>query len=238
MFYFSNWSKYFRGNWRQDSEGRSCSRATFRNCKVVYIYRSPEDALVSLYHLNCPDVYARNRARLGIDAFCRKEVSGWVKNISSYLRAADDGFPVFFVSYERMLEKPAIILGDLLHWLGLEHDSKMAQRAVFNMQFAKLQAMEIERNKTRSPGTERKLFFRRGATGSGQDQLQESTLREISQQTDSLSREADLRLPKQSSAHPEPAIVVGSPPEAKASIQNGKAIRNEESREPKISRWH
>jgi len=195
------------------------------NCRAVYLYRSPEDTLVSLYHLPGRDAYSRSRALHDIDAFCRREVSGWMENISSYMRAADSGFPVFFISYELMLEKPEIVLSDLLRWLGLKHDGDMAQRAVANMQFDKLQAMEIQQNKTRNLANEQKLFFRRGCTGSGRAELQESTLREIQQQTASLMSEANHHRMKQPSEHPVPVMAATDP----------APLRNGEAREPKTT---
>jgi hypothetical protein len=228
-FLFTQLEQMLTGNGRQGFRARSGDRAPYRDCRALYFYRSPEDALVSLYHLNRRDDYVQSRALLGIDAFCQKEVSRWVNNIASYFRAADKGFPVFFVSYERMLEEPAIALGDMLHWLGVPHDSQMTRRAVSNMQFDKLQAMEIQANKTRNPAQEQKLFFRRGGFGSGCAELQESTVQEIRQRTASLMSEANQRRMKQPSEHPGPVMAVGSPSGAEGPRRNGEAG------EPKIS---
>jgi hypothetical protein len=204
------------------ADGGRQPSASQRDCRILYVYRSPEDALVSAYHLKNRDCFSHSRATRTIDEFCRAEVSGWVRNISSYLRAAENGFPTFFVSYDWLLEKPAAVLTDLLHWLNVPHDSQIAQRAVSNMQFAKLQALEIKANQSRTPGHEKKLFFRRGGPGSGQAELQESTLREIRQQTDSWFRQAEIRRLNQPSACPVPATIrldalAATPP------QNGKA---------------
>lgn len=211
------------GNGWRGFEALSGGRAPFRDCRALYFYRSPEDALVSLYHLSRRDAYVRSRALHGIDAFCRKVVSSWMENIESYFRAADNGFPVFFVSYERMLEEPAIALDNMLHWLGVPHDGQMVQRAVSNMQFRKLQAMEIQANKTRNPASEQKLFFRRGGLGSGCVELQESTVREIRQRTASLMNEANRRRMKQPSEQPAPAVVFANPSGAEGQRRNGEA---------------
>ena len=234
-FSFARLEEMLSGNGRQGSGVQSGDRRPFRDCRVLYCYRPPEDALVSLYHLGRHDDYVRSRALHGIDAFCRKEVARWEQNISSYLRASDNGYPVFFLSYETLLEKPAIVLSNVLHWLGVQHDSRMAQRAVSNMEFGKLQAMEKQENKSRHPADEQKLFFRNGCSGSGRAELQEATLREIRQRTASLMNEANHRRMKQPSEHPAPAMAVANPSGAEAPHRNGEAVRNEEARESRIS---
>lgn len=175
------------------SSGETKDHSTARDARVVYVYRAPEDALVSLYHLRIRDSFSHSRAIHNLDDFCLVELDGWLKNITSYLRAADSGFPVFFMNYEAMLEDPAATLGEMLRWLELPDETQMAQRAVNNMQFAKLQAMEIQANKSRAPGHEKKLFFRRGGPGSGQAELSQSTLDEIRRQTKACLDEANSR---------------------------------------------
>lgn len=173
-----------------------------RDCRVVYLYRSPEDALVSLYHLQRFDTFARSRASLSLDDFCRKEVSRWMDNIDSHFRAADTGFPVLFFSYEGLLENPGLVMGSVLRWLGVEHDDQMVQRAVSNMQFNNLQAMEKNGSRNGHTANEKRRFFRRGGPGSGRAELQESTVQEIRERTAPLMAEADARRMKQPLAHP------------------------------------
>src|ERR1700722_924134 len=155
---FSRLEEISSRNIRQPSKGQSEGSGPLRDWRVLYLYRSPEDALVSFYHLCLGDVSLRGRTAHGLDAFCQSAVARWVENISSHFRAADDGFPVYFVSYEQLLEKPAIVLGNALRWLGLPDDIQMVERAVSNMQFEKLQAMERQRNKTGRPDDEQKLM--------------------------------------------------------------------------------
>jgi hypothetical protein len=171
-----------------------------RDCRVVYVYRAPEDALVSLYHLTHRDVYSQQRARHTIDEFCRVVISDWVKSMSSYLQAADEGFPTFFLSYERLSESPVKALADMLHWLDVPNENQIAGRAVANMQFAKLQAMEIKANESRSVSHKKKLFFRRGGPGSGSVELKTSTLQEIRAQAEPWLQEAESRRIKQARA--------------------------------------
>ncbi|MGP8201703.1 MAG: sulfotransferase domain-containing protein [Limisphaerales bacterium] len=198
-------------------------RAPYRDCRILYLYRSPEDALVSVYHLKHDDDYARGRAIHGLDDFCRIHASRWMETMKSYFRAADDGVPVFFVSYEQMVEGTTLALGETLRWLGLPHDSQMVERAVSNMQFGKLQAMETQANKTSSPAGKQSLFFRRGGVGSGCAELQESTVREIRERTASLLCEANLRRMKQLSMHPAPALGTPIPLETEGLHRNGES---------------
>jgi hypothetical protein len=187
-----------------------------RDWRVIYVYRSPEDALVSLYHWRrsskeCktagqsgqvvsyfPHKAGGSDPASGIDAYCRAEIPTWMDHMSSYFRAADRGFPVFFVSYESMLQKPDAILGEMLRWLDVPHDGEMIERAVSNMQFAKLQKMERQEQTTADTGSGNEFFFRRGRSGAGRTELQESTLQEIGQRTAALVEEARQRSLKQS----------------------------------------
>jgi hypothetical protein len=234
-FLFSQLEEILSGNGRPSWGMRSEDAAPFRDCRILYLYRAPEDALVSFYHFCHRDAYWRNRATNGIDAFCRTEVSWWMENMSSYLRAAGNGVPIFFASYESLLEKPAIVLSDLLHWLGMPHDAQMVNKAVSNMQFGKLQKMEIQTNKTRDLNHQQNLFFRRGCSGSGHAELQESTLLEIRQKTASLFSQADHRRMIQPSHHHGSPTVVPNPSDATASLRNGKSHPNGKAAESIIS---
>lgn len=177
----------------------NAGRKPFRDSKVICLFRSPEDALVSLYHLKVRDDYRWSRASLNIDAFCLKVLAGWIEIISSYLRAAQRGFPIAFISYEQTLKNPGAVLGNLLNWMDVKHDRRMVERAVSNMRFSNLQAMEKNATKANDPIDENALFFRRGRPGSGQSDLQKSTLREIHDRTAALIQEANDRQMKQAS---------------------------------------
>ena len=161
-----------------------------RDAKAFYLFRAPEDALVSLYHLKVRDDYTRSRAQHDIDGFCLKELAGWIDMTSSYLQAAEKGYPVVFIAYEQTLEEPEKVLANLLRWLEVDHTRPMVERAVSNMRFSNLQAMEKKANQTAYPIDERALFFRRGRIGSGQSDLQEATVQEIRRRTADLVTEA------------------------------------------------
>jgi len=220
-FLFARLAQMLSLDGRQSFGLQAGGRGPYRDCRILYLYRSPEDALVSVYHLKHDDDYARSRAIHGIDEFCRKHVSRWIDNMTSHFQAADDGVPIYFVSYERMLEGTAMALDETLRWMGVPHDRQVVERAVSNMQFGKLQAMETQANKSRSPAGKQGLFFRRGGVGSGCAELQESTVREIQERTASLLSEAKHRRMKQSSVHPAPALAAPVLSEIEGSLRNG-----------------
>jgi Sulfotransferase domain len=160
----------------------------------------------------------RPKARHGIETFCRNEVGGWIQNITSYLKAADAGFPVFFVSYERVLENPAIVLAEILRWSGVQPDPQIIEKAVANMQFANLRAMEMK--KADKPASEKQFFFRRGQTGGGRDELSESLLREIRDQTAAYLNEANRRQMNQRTDTDQPSSKTPKPPATEISRRN------------------
>ena len=61
---------------------------------------------------------------------------------------------MLFIPYELLLQYPTEILSNLLRWLGARHDATTVERAVSNMQFSKLQALEA-----RQTGLIRKSLF-------------------------------------------------------------------------------
>lgn len=95
-FSFARLEHIFSGNDARGSAAGSGSHARSQNCRALFLYRAPEDALVSFYHM---EACRRGKSIRGVDDFCRKGLSGWMENMNSYLRAADNGFPIFFIPY-------------------------------------------------------------------------------------------------------------------------------------------
>ncbi len=147
---------------------RRTSDLSFQRCRHLYLHRLPEDALVSLYHYNMREEVAGKRAnrdgRLSIDAFCREALPGWVDHISSYLTAAENGAPIYFVSYEQLSADPNRVLGQVLQWLGVPHTGSTLERAALNMQFEKLKA------------TDARDIGKKGRSGAGSAELAASTI--------------------------------------------------------------
>jgi hypothetical protein len=160
----------------------------FRRCKFIYLYRSPEDALVSFYHYAARSKQMRANAAVGIDAFCLARLAEWENNMGSYLRAAEDGASVLFVPYELLLQYPVEIFGNILRWLGISHESANVERAVSNMEFTKLQVMEaqsvVEKENNSLTSTINKPFawFRRAGKTSEQEPTT-ATVEEIIQES-------------------------------------------------------
>jgi len=107
---------------------------------------------------------------------------------------------VFFVPYELLLQYPTEILSNLLRWLGNPHDSVTVDRAVSNMQFNKLQALEA-----RSAFNEEVVFFRRGCKGTGRAELQAATMEQIQERASDLLARANNRVLLQQSLQRDPA---------------------------------
>jgi len=192
----------------------------FHGCKHIYLYRSPEDALVSLYDHYNHDKHSKRKTAAGIDAFCRTSLPLWEENLASYLRAAEEGFPVLFVPYELVLQYPAEILGNILRWLGARHDGATVERAVSNMQFSKMQEVEV-----RSLSNEEAFFFRRGCKGSGRAELQPSTMDLIEERTARMMEQANTRVLLQQSLQRNAASPKTTQIRRDAAFQNRQSRR-------------
>jgi hypothetical protein len=149
-------------------------------CRYLYIFRTPEDALVSLYHLRLREKYVKSRAGQDIDAFCLENAKQWAAHVSSYLEAHGSGATIFFATYDQLLKDPEAVLTEMLSWLGVRHTSNAVARAVRNMQFGNLKALEARDSADKPP------VFRRGRNGSGSQELKAATVSEIRRATDHL----------------------------------------------------
>jgi hypothetical protein len=156
--------------------------------------------MVSFYNFcrDDPEAAFQSRAAKGREEFCRTEIPGWVEHISSYFRATDNGVSIHFVSYDSLFDKRetefvfnpenlAIVFGDILDWLGVEHTSQMLDRAVANNRFDKSKGTDKQRR-----------VGRYGHPGQGLAELPGPTYLYIREKTESLLREADSRRMAQS----------------------------------------
>ena len=160
-------------------------------CKYLYLYRTPEDALVSFFHLYLREKFIRSKAGRDIDLFCLEALPGWLLHLNSYLDALNEGVELHLVSYEQLLRQPAAILSETLRWLGIPNSEAAVARANANMQFSNLKAMEAKTLGSRVP------FFRRGCDGSGKLELKPETLKIIRESTAELMAQADQHLARQ-----------------------------------------
>jgi len=162
-----------------------------RKCRYLYLYRTPEDALVSLYHYSLWEKYIRSNSGGDIDLFCLEYLPAWMEHVTSYLDALEGGVTVYLVCYEELLRQPAVVLSDTLRWLGIPHTPGTVQRAESNMRFGELQAMEA---RTLHGGGR---LFRRGVEGSGALELKPDTLSQIRAATKELLARATQSLARQ-----------------------------------------
>lgn len=171
----------FVGSGLKESHGAFNPAAAFQTCRHLYLFRPPEDSLVSLFHLTSDPwrLYLRRKcvdhdgAGMGIDAFCLETLHGWISHASGYLAAADEGIPIWFISYDQLREDTPAILSEILRWLGVAHTSATVDRAASNMAFSKLQAFEAKSLGGRTP------LFRRGKDGAGRMDLKPETISQI-----------------------------------------------------------
>jgi hypothetical protein len=169
-------------------------------CRILYLYRSPEDVMVSYYHLQRTARYIR-QSSFGIDEFCRREIPNWLTSVQSYLRAEEEGVPVHFVSYEKLLREPDVALSGVLRWLEVPHDAAMVERCVSHMQFGKMRALE-----ERSFALAKEFWFRRGDKGGGRAELQTHTLCRIREETDEVLKRIDKRMARQNARRHSPIV--------------------------------
>ena len=154
-----------------------------RKCRHVYIFRTPEDALMSFYRYHLRHEQLKGQVRRGKDHFCRTRVREWVSNAGSYLHAAREGSEVYFVSYESLLDRTVSVLSGVLDWLGVDCPDTIVQQAVLHMEFDKM----VSREERGHP--ENGEFTGRGRPGAGVAELQAETLDIIHQEAaDTLSR--------------------------------------------------
>ena len=163
-------------------------------CRHVYIVRHPEDALVSFYHYHEREERLRVKVRKGKDAFCRERLREWQVITRSYVRAAEGGTQVYFVSYENLLARTERVLGGVLDWLGVEHEADMVRQAAANMKFDK---MKTEEDKGRMQGAE---FNGRGGPGAGEAELKAETLTRIREEARELLERVNGLIEKQEQA--------------------------------------
>jgi Sulfotransferase domain len=164
-----------------------------RQCRYLYLFRPPEDVLVSLFHISLREKYIRSNAGGNIDLFCLEYLPAWVEHVTNYLDALDNGVTIYLVCYDELLRQPAAILSNALRWLGIPHTTDSVQRAESNMRFGKLQALEA---RALNGGSR---LFRRGVDGSGVSELKPETLAQIRAATRDVMARANESLARQRS---------------------------------------
>jgi hypothetical protein len=188
-----------------------------RKWRYLYMYRTPEDAMVSTFHLFRREKHLHSKNSHDIDLFCLEVLPGWIEHVKSYLDALDEGVEVHLVSYDQLLRQTTVVLSETLRWLGIPHTDATVARAHSNMLFAKLQAREAKALEGRTPlfrrGYEKGFpyatqlrpgkvpFFRKGSEGAGRTELKPETLGKIRDATQDLFARANESLARQSARH-------------------------------------
>jgi hypothetical protein len=160
-------------------------------CRYLYLFRTPEDVLVSLFHYTLWETYIRSNSGGDIDLFCLEYFPAWIEHVTSYLDAIEDGAAIYLVCYEELLRQPAAVLSETLRWLGIPHTTDTVQRAESNMRFGNLQAMEARSYRGGS------RIFRRGVKGSGTSELKPDTLSQIRAASKDVMARANESLARQ-----------------------------------------
>jgi hypothetical protein len=168
-------------------------RAAFEACRHLCPYRSPEDCLVSIFHVSLRVNYVQSKAGKNIDAFCLEYLPGWIDHIKSHLAAAENGVPVFFVSYHDLLQDTTARLSEMLTWLGASYAPESVERAVANTHFNKVKAVEPNFQLRYKP------LLRSGQNGTGNRELKPETLKIIRESTANLMAQADQHVARQRS---------------------------------------
>jgi hypothetical protein len=166
-------------------------RAAFDACRHLCPYRSPEDSLVSMFHVSLRVNYVQSKAGNDIDAFCLEYLPGWLAHITSHLAVAEEGISVFFVSYHDLLQDPEARLSEMLTWLGAAHTPEALERAVANTHFNKVKVLEPNFQLQYKP------LLRSGQDGSGNRELKPETLLIIRESTAKLMAQANQHVARQ-----------------------------------------
>jgi hypothetical protein len=192
------------------------TNSAFQTCRHLYLFRPPEDSLVSLFHLTSDPWrhYLRRKcvnhdgSGMEIDAFCLETLHGWISHASGYLAAADEGIPIWFISYDQLRKDTPGVLSEILRWLDVPYSPETVGRAASNMAFSKLQAFEAKSLAGRNP------LIRRGEIGSGRNDLKPESVAEIRKRIGNLLERLQERVDRQRFAgqvHPDQAFDRSSP---------------------------
>jgi Sulfotransferase domain len=148
--------------------------------RAAYIFRRPEDSLVSYFHYHRRYDHLRPKTVSGIDAFCREFVDEWCLHTQSFIKAhRNDPGRIHFTSYESLIAQTGPALGRMVRYLRLEPTHAQIATAVENHRFEKQQEAE-----TSIPYNER--FFRKGKVDTAKDELAPETLSYVRAKADHL----------------------------------------------------
>ncbi len=155
--------------------------------RYIYLYRNPEDALLSFYYFKLRYPESSNVAEQGPDAFCKREFSQWVSHVSQALSYKEDDDSLYLIRYEDLHGATEQVLVQLWNWLEIPMPREVCSVATNHMQFSKLQEFESRYN-TNTSGHQ---FFRKGQIGSAANELTNETIEQIRDGSESVLRRAN-----------------------------------------------
>lgn len=155
--------------------------------RCVCLFRNPEDVLTSFFHYRHRGIQANPSQQNSIDQFVLNHLDSWVQHIQSYLN--HDPSRTFFLAYEKLISDPLPYFSQLLGWYGIKTNQNHLQAAIDSNTFAKLRHEERKHG-----GSSNSLFYRRGRSGGGLEELSNKTLERVWSSSSSIYAEAVSRM--------------------------------------------
>lgn len=151
---------------------KSHNLSHLRGMRMVYLFRTPADSLVSYYHVNLRRPELREKAQAtGLEKYCLDAFTGWRFHLETALNYhQEDPSKVLLLNYERLLENGLAELGRAAEFVGLSSDETNLKAAIERCSFERLRKREEQ-----NPKHPEEYFYRKGKKGSGQEELTEAT---------------------------------------------------------------
>ena len=179
-FYKSHFTSSEIANTLVNSGARSSVR-------YIYLYRSPADALISLYYYKLRYPESAGVAKEGPDAFCVREAQRWAEHVNQAVRRCQSRDDLCLIKYEDLHGSTPDILGEIWKWLRIEMAEQVCIRAASHMEFDKLQSRESRANAS----SYAHRFFRKGVIGGAAQDLSIASMEYIQSATSDVVRQAD-----------------------------------------------
>jgi len=157
----------------------------FEAHRMVYVFRRPEDSLISAYFqaMGRPESQERVQQK-GPDRYCIDRMPLWNAHMELAL-SLDCDDQVYMAAYEDMKRDTQAVLGPVLAFLGLTVSAANIAQAVKETEFSKLQ---------KQYPSETRPMFRKGIIGDAKNHLKEETLAKIESESGGLYNAACAKL--------------------------------------------
>ena len=164
---------------------KSHNIASLRGRKMIYLFRRPEDALVSFFHFQSElGDGAAGTWNLKIDDFCVRAIPLWLEHMQ-YGLEQQQKFPerTFLACYEDLVATGPQLLRPLVDFIGL-----LASDETLEAVYAKNTIQHL-RETAANYINKADRFFRKGRVGSACEELKPSTLALIEKRAGSVYRQ-------------------------------------------------